>query len=117
MDHFKKLEKERGIRIPEIFKTFYKLYSSSMPKNLVGSDLWNNKTDLDEGAAELLKEDGVENFLFSTDFVFMMHQGYQFYYFNADGTPDPTVYWYHEGKLKSDNLGPLSKFIEDFTVD
>lgn len=112
MDKLSKLEKERNISLPEIYKTFYKAYSSSMPKNLVGSDLFNNRSDLNDEAVELLKEDGVENFLSDKDFVFMMHQGYIFWYFKADGNPDPVVFGYHEGRLKPDNLGALSKFIE-----
>ena len=117
MDRLIRLEKEKKITIPEIFKDFFKSYTTSVPKNLVGTDLWNNKRDYNEDAAALLKEVKVDNFLLDTDFVFMIHQGYIFWYFNADGNPDPTVCAYHEGKLKPDNLGPLSKFIEIHTRD
>jgi hypothetical protein len=69
---------------------------------------------LNEGAAEILKEDGAEFFLEPNDLVFMMHQGYMFWYFKADGNPDPIVYGYFEGKLKPDNHGPFSEFIKDY---
>jgi len=51
MDRLIKLEKEKKITIPEIFKDFFKSYTTSVPKNLVGTDLWNNKRDFNEDAA------------------------------------------------------------------
>jgi len=54
MDRLIKLEKEKKITIPEIFKDFCKSYTSSVPKNLVGTDLWNNKRNFNEDAAALL---------------------------------------------------------------
>jgi hypothetical protein len=60
----------------------------------------NSYHDLNEGAVELLKDDGIDNFIESDDFVFMMHQGYMFWYFKANGDTDPIVYGYYEGKLK-----------------
>jgi hypothetical protein len=106
-----KLEQEGKIILPEIFKSFYKSYSSTLPENLIGTDLWNNKTDLNSYAVELLYENKVDNFLANKDFVFMVHQGYIFWYFKADGNPDPNVFSYYDGKLKPEDLGPLSKFV------
>ena len=84
---------------------------------MVGTDLWNNnRFDLIEGAVELLAEDGINNFLQGDDFVFMMHQGYMFWYFKANGDPDPIVYGYHEGKYEPDNFGRFSDFIKEFTA-
>jgi hypothetical protein len=44
-----------------------------------------------------------------------MHQGYMFWYFKANGNPDPIVYGYHESKLVPEDLGNFSNFIKDFT--
>jgi len=116
MDKLSRIESERHISLPEIYKHFYNLCSLSVPENLVGTDLWNNnRFDLNDGAVELLQEDGVNNFLDRDDFVFMMHQGYIFWYFKANGDIDPIVYGYHEGKLKPDNLGRFSDFLKDYT--
>jgi hypothetical protein len=37
-----------------------------------------------------------------------------FWYFKADGNPDPIVYGYYENKLKPDNLGLLSELIKEY---
>ena len=71
---------------------------------------------MNEWAAELLSEDGVENFLQPDDLVFMMHQGYMFWYFKADGNPDPIVYGYFENKLKPEAMGPFSEFIKEYVI-
>jgi len=114
MDRLSKIELENKISLPEKYKAFYRLCSLSIPASLVGTDLINNYSDLQQGAIELLEEDGVENFLDDKDFVFMMHQGYMFWYFKADGDPDPVVFGYYEGRLKPDNKGQFSTFIKEY---
>lgn len=113
MRQLSSIEQENQISLPEIYKDFYRLCSITIPPKLIGTDLRNYYSELNQGAIELLLENGVENFLDKKDFVFMMHQGYIFWYFKGDGTPDPIVYGYYEGKLLPDNLGPLSAFIEE----
>lgn len=105
-----KIEQERNIILPDIYKDFFRRCKRSMPVDLVGTDIDNTKGELTEGAKELLEEDGVENFLHEKDFVFMMHQGYMFWYFRADGDPDPVVYGYAERELKSKVFSSLSEF-------
>ena len=114
MDKLRKIEDESNISLPDVYKGFYKLCSFSIPENLVGTDLRNNHSELNEWAVGLLKDDEVNNFLEGNDFVFMMHQGYIFWYFKANGDPDPVVYGYHEGRLKPDNLGHFSDFIKEY---
>lgn len=117
MGKLNKIENECNISFPNVYRDFYALCSSSMPSNLIGADLINNYSfsDLRNGAIELLEEDGVDNFLKNDDFVFMMHQGYMFWYFKANGDSDPIVYGYYEGKLKPDNLGHFSDFVKEYT--
>ncbi len=68
------------------------------------------KTD----AVNLLKENG-ENFtLSSVDFVFSMHQGYEFCYFNTSEGDDPPVYQYIEG---SGSPMIVWKSFSDFLMD
>ena len=105
MDKLSRIEQENKISLPEIYKGFQRLCSFSIPTKLIGTDLRNTHPELNQWATELLDEDGVENFLDDNDFVFMMHQGYVFWYFKADGNPDPIVHGYHENKLKPDNQG------------
>lgn len=115
MANILKLEKERQIILPEVYKDFYNLCSYSIPNNLIGTDLLNHYSELNEWAADLLEEDGIEIFLEADDLVFMMHQGYMFWYFKADGNPDPIVHGYYEGKLKPENFGRFSDFIKEYT--
>jgi hypothetical protein len=116
MNNLSTIENKYHILLPEVYCDFYNLCSFSIPANLVGTDLWNNnRFDLNEGAVELLAEGGINNFLESDDFVFMMHQGYMFWYFKANGNPDPIVFGYYEGKFRPDNFGRFSDFIKEYT--
>lgn len=118
MSKLTRIEKEYQLLLPEVYKEFYQLCSVSIPHNLVGTSLLNNYAyaDLKNGAEELLEEYGVDNFLKSDDFIFMMHQGYLFWYFKADGHHDPTVFGYYEGKLKPDSFGRFSEFVKQYHV-
>ena len=99
--------------LPQAYITFLKSCLKRMPTNLVGTDLRDEKNDLNEQAVALLKENEIENFLSDDDFVFMMHQGYIFWYFKADGNPNPIVYGFQEGRKRPDNLGDFSNFIKN----
>src|SRR5688572_18740749 len=114
MDTLSRIEQEYQISLPEIYKDFYRLCSFSIPAKLIGTDLCNTHPELNQWAIEFLEENGIENFLDDRDFVFMMHQGYMFWYFKADENPDPIVYGYYENKLKPDSFGPLSEFIKEY---
>ena len=114
MEELKRFERENKVSLPKLYNDFYKYCDSSIPDNLIGVSLVNHNTNLFKWATELLDEDGVENFLDKDDFVFMMNQGYIFWYFKANGNSDPIVFGYHEGKLKPDNFGPLSEFLKRY---
>lgn len=109
------LEKELGIKFPLVYKEFYKKSKTFHPKKLVGTDLFSNNNTLKEEALELLKEDNAKNFLTDKDFVFMMHQGYMFWYFRADGNENPNVYYYIEQSLVPDKKEDLKSFLKDLT--
>ncbi len=109
------LEKELGLKFPLIYKEFYKKSKTSHPKKLIGTDLFSNDYELKEGALELLEEDNAKNFLTDKDFVFMMHQGYMFWYFRADGNENPNVYYYVEQSLVPDKKEDLKNFLKDLT--
>lgn len=117
MDHLKSIENEFHIILPDVYKRFYNLCAVSIPNNLIGTDLLNNFLyyHLRNSAEELLKDDSVDNFLKSKDFVFMNHQGYMFWYFKAYGEADPIVYGYYKGKNSPDNFGHFSNFIYKFS--
>ncbi|HTE11936.1 MAG TPA: SMI1/KNR4 family protein [Chitinophagaceae bacterium] len=108
------IEKERNISLPEIYREFYSACSIAIPEELVGSDLLNKCPDLHTWAIDLLEGDGLMDLLEKDDLVFMMHQGYFFFYFKADGNADPIVYGYHDRELKRRGLGHLSQFLKKY---
>ena len=112
MNELKDFEIKNKLILPEIYKTFYTECEKKIPKKYVGSDIFNTHKELKKWAIELLNEDDTENFLELDDFVFLMHQGYMFWYFKADGTEDPIVYFYMEKKLKPKKVSTLKSFLE-----
>jgi hypothetical protein len=66
--------------------------------------------DLREWAIDLLEESGEPFSLPDNAIVFLMHQGYQFFFFHADGiNDDPPVYYYFE------NLASVERPYERFS--
>ena len=104
-------EKRRNISLPTSYKVFFQRCQRSRPEDLVGTDLINDIEDLNGAADELLRECGMDAFLKPDDFVFMMHQGCMFWYFSANGDPDPIFFGYLEGKESRDHHGHLSTFL------
>ncbi|WP_119790045.1 SMI1/KNR4 family protein [Flavobacterium anhuiense] len=114
METLDKIEKESNFIFPLIYKNFYEKCEISIPKGFVGTDLFNQYKELNSWALELINEDGAENFLTDTDFVFMMHQGYMFWYFNANGEINPYVYFYEEGMLCPKKIDFLDRFLVNY---
>jgi len=114
MENLNEIEKKLNLTFPMIYKKFYLECQKSIPKCMVGTDLYHDKKELKEWALELLEEDDAENFLTEKDFVFMMHQGYMFWYFKLNGTENPSVYFYKEMSLKPDRLTDLKTFLIEY---
>ena len=114
MNKLQIIEKERNIILPDVYKEFYNSCARSLPNNLTGTDLINDSPDLNKWALELLAENNIDSFLENDDFVFMMHQGYIFWYFKANGEPDPIVYGYKENSAAPDKFERFSNFINRY---
>jgi len=71
--------------------------------------------NLQEWAIELLDEDGSDEMLTDNDFVFFMHQGYQFYFFKLNEGNDPPVYFYEEGENSKSFIKKYKSFT-DFII-
>ena len=110
----KNYEAEKNISFPNIYIDFFTKYRKKIPQNLVGTDIFNGTEDLNLWAKELLNDDNTENFLEEDDFVFMMHQGYMFWYFKTNEDENPTVYSYFEGDLKPTKRGELKSFLAKY---
>lgn len=63
-------------------------------------------------AQELLSEDESLEILTSNDFVFFMHQGYQFYFFKLDEGDNPPIYYYEEGENHQKFIKKYDSFSE-----
>jgi hypothetical protein len=93
------LETSMSLRLPAAYKAYLLLAGGATPSVLTGSDCTLHRLhSLQAGARELLRENGQPE-LPPGAFVFLMHQGYQFFFFVADGkNDDPPVFYYVEGK-------------------
>ena len=86
--------------LPDAYRAYLSIAGSSPPPNLVGSDCHGHYLpQLHEWAVELLAECNHPFILPDNAVVFLMHQGYQFFYFVADGnSSDPAIHYYFQGK-------------------
>ncbi|MBN2294814.1 MAG: SMI1/KNR4 family protein [Pirellulales bacterium] len=105
-----RLEEHLGLPIPAAYRAYLNIAGAEPPPKLVGSDCHDHYLfNLHEWANELLKESGDPFRLPDDAIVFLMHQGYQFFYFRADGVnDDPAVYYYFEDRPACEN--PYDRF-------
>jgi len=94
------LEVKYNVKLPKEYIEFLKGKYPEIQPLLVGSDYdYRYLTELKKWANEILKENGNPFKLEKNDFVFLMHQGYQFMFFTcSDDLDDPPVYYYLEGE-------------------
>ncbi|WP_428229199.1 hypothetical protein [Flavobacterium sp.] len=114
MKELDRFESVNHLIFPLTYKKFYEQCEISLPQVFVGTDLFNRYKELKIWALELIKEDKCDNFLTQTDFVFMMHQGYMFWYFNANGETDPDVYFYEERMMNPRKISSLNYFLLNY---
>ena len=89
-----------GQSLPLAYRAYLSIAGAAPPPKLIGSDCYGHYLPkIHEWAVELLAECGNPFTLPENAVVFLMHQGYQFYYFIADANdPNPAIYYFHEGK-------------------
>ncbi|WP_324728514.1 SMI1/KNR4 family protein [Lysinibacillus fusiformis] len=71
--------------------------------------------DLKEWAIELLEENNFTKKLTDNQFIFMMHQGYMFWFFYVNDEDDPAVYCYDES-VEIDDFNKVSDTLSDFLI-
>ncbi|WP_235617219.1 SMI1/KNR4 family protein [Lysinibacillus mangiferihumi] len=71
--------------------------------------------NLKEWAFELLEENNFIKKLTDNQFIFMMHQGYMFWFFNLNDGDDPAVYFYDES-VELDDFNKISDTLSDFLI-
>ncbi len=109
-----KLEHELNHPLPAAYKEFLLWMGRGSKTFMIGSD-WEYSIllELQEDARDLLRENSSPLPLPDTAFVFFMHQGYKFYFFNLDEGNNPSIYYYSEGE---DGEGKrLTSFRKDYS--
>ncbi|MBN1181926.1 MAG: SMI1/KNR4 family protein [Bacteroidales bacterium] len=103
-NQIRSLENQYNVKLPKTYIEFLKGKYPEIDPLLVGSDFeYRYLKELKKWANELLKENGNPFELKENDYVFLMHQGYQFMYFSCgDQLDDPPVYYYREGELEKE---------------
>jgi hypothetical protein len=98
-DQVAALARHLGLPLPPAYRAYLLVAGAYPPPALVGSDCHGEYLFRLRGwADDLLAECGYPFALPADAVVFLMHQGYQFCYFRADGcTDDPPVFDFIEG--------------------
>ncbi|WGG52210.1 SMI1/KNR4 family protein [Rugamonas sp. DEMB1] len=92
------LEKAIGQNLPAQYREFLLGIGCGAGEFLQGTDIFLSALDgLKDEATSLLRENDEGVQLAGDAFVFSMHQGYEFTYFNTSEGDDPPVYQYVEG--------------------
>jgi len=94
------IEQAQGVKLPALYKGFLSTVGLGAGQLLVGSDFrYPDLLSLKKWAQELLVENNQPLKLPEKAFVFYMHQGYQFDYFDtADVRDDPVIFHFYEGE-------------------
>lgn len=93
------MEREANVALPAAYKAYLLVAGQNPPSAWVGSDCTINYLPKLAAWAEGLLAECNQPALPEQAFVFLMHQGYQFFYFISDGSSDdPPVFYYHEGE-------------------
>jgi len=92
-----KIEAKYGIQLPAAYRSFLAAMGRSAGTFFVGTDfLFPDVLTLREQAERLLQECKAKIALGKTDFVFAVHQGYQFLFMKSGESDDPAVFLYEE---------------------
>jgi SMI1 / KNR4 family (SUKH-1) len=115
------IEARLGVQLPNSYRRFLSRFGRDTDAcaALRGSDCcFSRLLDLRTWADQLLRESSAPFALHSQDFVFLMHQGYQFYFFRADGlSDDPPVFYFFEGwKQPEQKFSTITDWLKEYGV-
>lgn len=102
-----------GVTLPGFYARFLQKMGRNAGSFLKGSSVFYPELFKLRGyVEELLRETGAEFRLSERDFVFYVHQGYQFAYFQVDAGDDPPVWCFEEGwEAPIEKWASLSAFL------
>jgi hypothetical protein len=97
-EDIERLEKQSGVALPASYRQFLLRMGQSAGTFLSGTDfLFADLGGLRLQAEQLLRETNADFRLKEKDFVFAVHQGYEFLFFDTKEADDPAVWLYDEG--------------------
>src|SRR5262249_35116924 len=98
----REIEETLSIVLPRTYQRFLEVAGRDAGPFLLGSHYWFPAIlEMRDWAKELLSDNGASFDLRPADFVFYVHQGYQFAYFPTDPpVEDPPVFYYYDGHGK-----------------
>jgi hypothetical protein len=98
------IEETFGVVLPAAYRDWLAVMGRGAGQYLLGTDAFYPKVlKLRTWAEELLEENEDPFQLPANAFVFLMHQGYQFMYFETGtGDSDPAVFHYFEGNAAAE---------------
>lgn len=99
-NEIEQLEAFFDINLPAVYKQFLKGMGKSAGDFLVGTDyLFPYLLNFRKMAEDLLEDCNAPFRLNKSDFVFAVHQGYQFLFFRvSDSSDDPAIFYFLEGE-------------------
>lgn len=93
----REVEDDQPASLSEAYRSFLSVMGGGAGRLFRGSDVYHpDVMGLWQAAQELLAENGSPFELATSDRVFFMHQGYQFWFLRGSD-PDPEVWAYNEG--------------------
>ena len=112
------IEADQGAQLPRRYRSFLEVAGGGAGRLWVGSDAFYPAVlGLKIAAQDLLHENGQPFRLSSDAVVFLMHQGYQFFFLVGAGD-DPPVYGYVEGEAGPEEVAPsFSAFLRRAVVE
>lgn len=115
MNDIHHIQKQFGIILPEYYKQFMLCLGQTSGSFLQGDDFHIDVVaEINLWVRQLLEESNEKYRLSSGDFVFLMHQGYEFVYFESGVGENPPVHQYVEGSGFHRNQWPsLSNFLTE----
>lgn len=104
-----------GGKLPRVYNDFLLRLGRSAGKFLSGSSIFFPEVlSLRTWAMELIQVVPAEFVLSDREYVFFMHQGYQFSFFRLDGTENPPIWYFYETWKKPREIaGTLSQYLLD----
>jgi len=99
------IEKLYSIKLPSAYRQFLLKMGAKGGRFLRGTDFYFGwLPELRGFAEELMSEWDCDFALSQTDFVFLVHQGNQFMYFDTTAGDDPPIYYYKQAEYKSQKV-------------